>query len=185
MSVSSAQQFLIAHTHELCHTAFICMKYERWKKRSRTPSFWSRTRVARPHFRNPEINVSYWLLKRAGWIWWVLAWGGMQMYVKWPGGVAVIEVLPSFPSSDFAEKNILSHLFVVQKNIKGGNASSSMVVLLFWDTVSKRNKRQFYLRTCRTCYLLLVSLSQSFSNWGSFAIFLEVAGDFDKNLHYL
>ena len=31
MNVSSAQQVLAAHTYELCHTAFICMKYKRYK----------------------------------------------------------------------------------------------------------------------------------------------------------
>ena len=40
---------------------------------------------ARPYFCNPELDAFYWLLKRAAWIWWELAWGGMQMYVKWPG----------------------------------------------------------------------------------------------------
>jgi len=29
VNVSSAQQFLVAHTYKLCHTAFICMKYKR------------------------------------------------------------------------------------------------------------------------------------------------------------
>ena len=29
MLVSSAQQFLVAHTYKLCHTAFICTKYKR------------------------------------------------------------------------------------------------------------------------------------------------------------
>jgi len=34
-----------------------------------------------------------------------------------------------------------------------------MVVLLFSDTISKRNNRQLYLLTCRKCCLLLVGLS--------------------------
>jgi len=48
----------------------------------------------------------------------------------------------SSPSSVFTEQNILSNLFIVQKNIKGGDASNCMVVLLFSDTISKRNNRQ-------------------------------------------
>jgi len=47
-------------------------------------TFWSRGVSARPHFCTPELDVSYWLLKRAAWIWWELAWGSMQMYVRWP-----------------------------------------------------------------------------------------------------
>jgi len=41
------------------------------------------------------------------------------------------EALPSLPSSVFTEQNILSNLFIVQKNIKGSNASNCMVALLF------------------------------------------------------
>jgi len=41
-NVSSAQHVLVAHTYELFHTAFICMKYEWYKKRSHTPCFGSR-----------------------------------------------------------------------------------------------------------------------------------------------
>jgi len=58
----------------------------------------------------------------------------------------------------FLLNKTLSNLFIVQKNIKGGNASNCMVALLFSDTISKRNNRQFYLLTCRKCYLLLVDL---------------------------
>ena len=39
------------------------------------------------------------------------------------------EALPSLPSAVFTEQDILSNLFIVQKNIKGGNASNCMVVL--------------------------------------------------------
>ena len=39
------------------------------------------------------------------------------------------EALPSSPSSVFTEQNILNNLFIIQKNIKGGNASNCMVVL--------------------------------------------------------
>jgi len=79
VNASSAQQFLAAHTYKLCHTAFICMKYERLK-RLRTPGF--RSIGARPHFCTLERDASYWLQKRVAWIWWELAWGSMQMYVK-------------------------------------------------------------------------------------------------------
>jgi len=54
------------------------------KKRLRIPSFWTRCTSARPHFCTPEQDTSYWLLKRAPWIWRELAWGSMQMYVTWP-----------------------------------------------------------------------------------------------------
>jgi len=40
------------------------------------------------------------------------------------------EALPSLPSSVFTEQNILSNLFIVQKNIKG--ESNCMVVLLIF-----------------------------------------------------
>jgi len=49
------------------------------------------------------------------------------------------EAQQSLPSSIFTEHNILSNLFIVQKNIKG--ASNFMVVLLFSDSISKRNNR--------------------------------------------
>jgi len=65
------------------------------------------------------------------------------------------------PSSIFTEQNILSNLFIVQKNVKGGNSSNCMV-LIFSDTISKRNNRQLYLLTCRKCYLLLVGLSDTY-----------------------
>ena len=44
----------------------------------------------------------------------------------------------------FTEQNIRSNLFIIQKNIKGGNTSNYMV-LLFSDTISKRNNRQLHL----------------------------------------
>jgi len=72
------------------------------------------------------------------------------------------EALPSLPSSVFTEQNILSNLFIVQKNIKGSNASNCMVALLFSDTIYKRNNRQLYLLTCLKCYLLLVGLSDTY-----------------------
>jgi len=74
------------------------------------------------------------------------------------------EALPSLPSSVFTEQNTLSNLLTVQKNIKGGNASNCVVVLLFSDIISKRNNRQLYLQTCRKCYLLLVGLSDTYLN---------------------
>ena len=42
--------------------------------------------------------------------------------------------------------------------MKDGNASNCMVVLLFSDTISKRNNVQLYLPTCGKCYLILVGL---------------------------
>jgi len=56
------------------------------------------------------------------------------------------------------EQNILSNLFMIQKNMKGNIASNCMVVLPFSDIIYKRNNRQIYLLTCRKCYLLLVGL---------------------------
>jgi len=43
------------------------MKYKRLKKCSRTPRFRFRGASARLHFCTPELDASYWLLKRAAW----------------------------------------------------------------------------------------------------------------------
>jgi len=72
------------------------------------------------------------------------------------------EALPSLPLSVFTEKNILSNLFIVQKNVKAGNASKCMVVLLFSVTISKKNNKELYLLTCRKCRLLVVGLSDTY-----------------------
>ena len=117
MNLSSAQQ---VHTYKLCHTAFICMKYKRWKNVRALHVF---GRAARTHFCAPELDASYLQLKRAAWIWWELAWGSTQMYVKWPQREGWS--IASLSSSVFTEQNILSNLFIVQKNMKCINAISN------------------------------------------------------------
>jgi len=90
----------------------------------------------RARFCTSELDASYWLLKRAAWIWWKLAW--REHEVTWQRD----EALSSLSSSIFTERNILRNLFIVQKNIKGGNASNCTIILLFSDTISRRNNRQ-------------------------------------------
>jgi len=60
------------------------------------------------------------------------------------------------------EQNILTNLFIIQKNIKVCNASNYIVVLLFSDTISKRKNRQLYLLICREYYFLLVGLFDAY-----------------------
>jgi len=72
------------------------------------------------------------------------------------------EALPLLPLSVFTERNILSNLFIVQKNVEGGNASKCMAVLLFPVTISKRNNKQLYLLTRCKYRLLVVGLSDTY-----------------------
>ena len=157
MNVSSTQKFLVTHTYKF-ETAFICMEYKSQKKFAHSPFLVARRKCATASC-TLELDISYWQLKRAAWIWWELAWGNMQMYVKWPERemkhCIVIFIC-------FTEQSILSNWFIVQKNVKGGNASNCMVVLLFSDTTSKGKNRQLYLLTRRKCHLLVVGLTDTF-----------------------
>jgi len=105
----------------------MCMKYKTWKKRLCTPRFWSRCASARPHFLHPWTRrFCYWNVLHGsdG----NLPEGACKcMLVTWERD----EALPSLRSSVSTEQNILSNSFIVQKNIRCGNASNCMVVLLF------------------------------------------------------
>jgi len=50
------------------------------------------------------------------------------------------EALPSLPSYVFTEQDILTNLFIVQKNIEGSNASNCMVVQYFFQILFLREK---------------------------------------------
>ena len=78
VNVSSAQQFLIAHTYKLCHTEFICIKYKRW---TNVRALYVFGRECATAFLHPWTRR---FLLAIAWIWWELAWGSMQTHVKWP-----------------------------------------------------------------------------------------------------
>ena len=131
MNVSSAQQFLVVHTYKLCHTACICMKCKRHKKTFAPSTFlvaWLEraTAVLNPCNRHFLLATKTCCMDLMG-----TCLRGMQMHIKWPESEMKDRIVTFIY---FTEQHILSNLFIVQKNRKGGSASNCIFVLLFSDT---------------------------------------------------